>query len=64
MKEDMQFALIMDEMKIKRGLVYRKHTGDLVGFCDLSTVNQDLDELAADVESNATPKLAEQMLTS
>ena len=62
-KEDMQFALIMDEMKIKRGLVYRKHTGDLVGFCDLSTVNQDLDELAADVESNATPKLAEQMLT-
>ena len=28
-------------------LVYRKHTGKLVGFCDLSTVNQELEELAA-----------------
>jgi len=31
-KVDNQFALIMDEMKIKSGLVFRKHTGKLVGF--------------------------------
>ena len=36
-KEDKQFALIMDEMKIKSGVVHRKHTGELVEFCDLST---------------------------
>ena len=62
-KEDKQFALIMDEMKIRSGIVYRKHTGELVGFCDLSTVNQELEELAAADECNPTPKLAEQMLT-
>ena len=33
---DNTFALIMDEMKIKSGLVYRKHSGELVGFCDLT----------------------------
>ena len=64
-KEDKQFALIMDEMKVKSGIVYRKHTGELVGFCDLSTVNQELEELAAanECNRNPTPKLAEQMLT-
>ena len=62
-KEDKHFALIMDEMKIRSGIVYRKHTGELVGFCDLSTVNQELEELAAADECNPTPKLAEQMLT-
>ena len=61
--EDKQFALIMDEMKIKQGLVYRKHTGELVGFCDLGTVNQELEELANESNHNPTPKLAEQMLT-
>ena len=33
---DNKFALIMDEMKIKSGIVYRKHSGELVGFCDLT----------------------------
>ena len=59
-KEDKQFALIMDRMKIKSGVVYRKHTGELVEFCDLSTVNQELEELAAadECNHNPTPKLA------
>ena len=51
-KVDYQFALVMDELKIKSGLVFRKHTGELVGFCDLSKVNQELDELAATIEGN------------
>ena len=64
-KDDRQFVLIMDEMKIRHGLVFRKHTGDLVGFCDLGTVNQELEELAAAAvgdSNNIIPKLAEQML--
>ena len=56
--EERQFALVMDEMKIKHGLVFRKHTGDLVGFCDLGTVNQELEAMA----TTRSPKLAEQML--
>ena len=65
-QQDKQFALIMDEMKIKSGLVYRKHTGELVGFCDLGKVNQEFEELATAGECsnlNPTPKLAEHMLT-
>ena len=63
-KVDYQFALIMDELKIKSGLVYRKHTGELVGFCDLGKVNQELDELAAAIEGNHTHhlQLAQNML--
>ena len=30
-----QFCLLMDEMKIKSGLVFSKPSGKLVGFCDL-----------------------------
>ena len=51
-KVDYQFALIMNELKIKSGLVYRKHTGELVGFCDLGKVNQELDELATAIKGN------------
>ena len=59
-KVDYQFALIMDELKIKSGLVYRKHTRELVGFCDLGKVYQELDEL----EGNHTHhlQLAQNML--
>ena len=38
-------ALLMDEMKIKKGLVFNKHTGTLVGFVDLGSVNQDIDKV-------------------
>ena len=36
---DYQCALVMDKLKIKSGLAYRKHTGELVGFCVLGKVN-------------------------
>ena len=35
--------LLMDEMKIKSGLVFNKHSGTLVGFVDLGSVNRDID---------------------
>ena len=36
-------ALSMDEMKIKRGLIFNKHTGCLCGFVDLSSANHDIE---------------------
>ncbi|XP_078610651.1 uncharacterized protein LOC144881434 isoform X2 [Branchiostoma floridae x Branchiostoma japonicum] len=36
-------SLIWDEMKIKSGLVYDKASGELVGFTDLGSVNEILD---------------------
>lgn len=40
-----QCALSMDEMKIKSGLVFSKHTGNLVGFIDLGSVNHDIEKV-------------------
>ena len=61
-----QFALSMDEMKVRSGLVFKKDTGELTGFCNLGEVNQDLENLSKSLTStataSATPALAEQML--
>lgn len=38
-------ALLMDEMKIKSGLVFNKHSGALVGFVDLGRVNSDIQQV-------------------
>jgi len=35
-------SLIIDEMKIKEGLVYNKHTGDIIGLTDPEDVNNQL----------------------
>ena len=39
------FALCWDEVKIKEGLVFDKHT---CGFTDLGDINNDLNQLEAD----------------
>ena len=55
----------MDEMKIKSGLVFSKHSGTLVGFVDLGGVNRDIDHI---VNGNSKPEdssngmLADQVL--
>ena len=51
-------ALSMDEMKIKSGLVFNKHTGGLCGFIDLGSANRDIEYAVSDHEQDA--KLAEQ----
>ena len=59
------FALSMDEMKIRSGLVFRKYTGELVGFCSLGDVNDDLERLAEPLSGGTVstqPKLANQVL--
>ena len=35
-------GLLLDEMKVKEGLVYNKTTGEIVGFTDLGDVNEQL----------------------
>ena len=60
--EGSSYALLMDEMKVKSGLVYKKNSGDLVGFIDLGSVNSDTERVIMNDVSNAEPALAEQML--
>jgi hypothetical protein len=35
-------AVIFDEVHIRADLVYNKHTGELVGFCNLGDINNQL----------------------
>ncbi len=44
-EDERQFTLLFDEMKMnfKGGLVFRKSTGRLVGFCDLGQANHEID---------------------
>ena len=60
-----QFCLLMDEMKIKSGLVFSKSSGKLIGFCDLSNVNTEIDDLSYCLSGECTnqpAKLASHML--
>lgn len=75
LKNDMKFdecspsmkkvGILLDEMKIKSGLVFNKKLGKLVGFVDLGTINNDLEALESSLTSTATsvqPQLADSML--
>ena len=56
-------VLLMDEMKIKSGLVFNKHTGTLVGFVDLGSANHDIDlVIQGKPEDSNAGKLADQVL--
>lgn len=46
-------CLSMDEMKIRSSLVFNKHTGKLVGFVDLGSVNREIELL---VNGGSEPK--------
>lgn len=35
-------ALLVDKMKVKEGLVYNKHSGEIIGFTNLGDLNDDL----------------------
>ena len=46
-------ALLIDEMKVKEGLVYNKTSGEIVGFTDIGDINQQL--LRLEQESDHPP---------
>ena len=49
-----QCALCVDEMNIKSGLVFNKHTGCLVGFVDLGNVNHDIQKIMSGEHEEST----------
>ena len=59
-----QYVLLLDEMKVKTGLVFSKSSGELVGFSDLGSVNRDIENLLSknSADSPHTPSLAKKML--
>ena len=65
-EDERQFTLLFDEMKVKSGLVFRKSTGRLVGFCDLGQANHEIDRLFSSPREGSagkqTPQLAKNML--
>ena len=54
-------SLIIDEMKIKEGLVYDKQCGKVTGFVDLGDINNDLIQLEQKATEN--PPIATHVLT-
>ena len=67
-KEDMCFdqvpafqknvSLIFDEVKIQQGLVYSSETGELVGFCDIGEINQEIEDLRNLDQDDLEPQVA------
>ena len=57
---------MIDEVKVKSGLVFTQSTGQSVGFVDLGKVNEELDRLAVSFnegeQQSSEPHLAKQML--
>ncbi len=53
-------GLLVDEMKIKEGLVYNKHLGQIIGFTNLEGIDQQLLQLEREDDH---PSVATQVLT-
>ncbi len=43
-ERDKCVLLLLDEMHIRQDLVFDKHTGDMIGFCNLGDVNEHLSQ--------------------
>ncbi len=58
--------LLLDEMYVREDLVYDKHTGQMIGFCNLGSVNNHLlsFERSIDVDggTTVTPVLAKSIM--
>ena len=56
-------ALLIDEMHVNEDLVYDKHSGRLVGFVDLGSINNHLAQFEESLsEDEITPSLANSMI--
>jgi len=58
------YALLMDEMKIRSGLLFKKNTGELVGYANLGDANENLQELVEVLNGKKVTqkKIAEEIL--
>ena len=53
-------TIVLDEMKIKEDIVFDKHSGNIIGFCNLGSINDDL--LKAERDADAHPPVSKQIL--
>ena len=51
-EKDRYVVLCWDEVKVKEGLVFNKHNCELIGFIDLGDINNDLNRLEEECQSN------------
>ena len=54
--------LLLDEMKIKEGIVYNKHAGDMVGFVNLGEINNAILHIQRETSGNSYPLIATHLL--
>ena len=54
--------LLLDEMKIKEDIVYKKHTGDMVGFVNLGDINDTILDLQREMNGESHPPISTHML--
>ena len=52
--------VIFDEVKVKEGLVFNKHSGQIIGFVDIGDINNEIEKLEETI--NKPPELAKSML--
>ena len=50
-------GVMLDEMKVKNGLVFNKKTDKLVGFVDLGSINNDLEALQSSLANGSSTRL-------
>ena len=55
-------TILIDEIKIKEDLVYDKHTGNMIGFVSLGSINDQLLEAERLVEHSNHPPIADHVL--
>ena len=53
-------CVIFDEVKLKEGLVFNKHTGQIIGFTDLGDINNKIADLERSIDK--PPEIAKSML--
>ena len=51
-------SIIIDEMKIKEGLVFNKHSGKIIGFTSLGDINDELSR----IQNDDQPQVAKHVL--
>ena len=56
-------TILLDEMKAKEDIVYDKHTGSMIGFVNLGSINDQLRQAAEkDVQETYHPPVADHIL--
>ena len=53
-------CVIFDEVKVKEGLVFNKHSGQIIGFVDIGDINNEIEKLEETIDK--PPELAKLML--